>query len=86
MIKLKKLIKELKLKSAKHDDMGIRYSMQKLQKLEDLFHGIDYNNQWESLSDISPKAKQLTTKIQKTKKNLIDLIKDLDDEIIKRKK
>jgi hypothetical protein len=69
MIKLKKLIKELRLK-----------------KLEDLFHGIDYGNHWESLSDVSPKAKQLTTKIKKTKKNMIDLVKALDDEIVKRTK
>ena len=76
MIKLKKLLKELNLKSSKHDGM-IGYVMQRLQKLEDLFHGIDYNKGWEDVSDVSPKAKQLTTKIQKMKKNMIDLVKAL---------
>ena len=85
MIKLKSLIKEMKLRSTSHKDWGIGYAMERLEKLDDIFHGIDYDNGWKDLH-VSPKAKQLTTKIQKMKKDMISLVKTLDKEIMKVKK
>ena len=75
----------MKLRSTSHKDWGIGYAMERLEKLDDIFHGIDYDNGWKDLH-VSPKAKQLTTKLQRTKRDMINLVKALDNEIAKNKK